>query len=543
MTPLFGVRVPVKAHALADPEKGSGIAMICTFGDITDVTWWRELSLPVRAIIQADGTLRPVSWGVDGWQSTDAERAQRLYDTIAGLSASKARAKIVEQLKESGDLIGEPRPITHAVKFYEKGDRPLEIVTSRQWFFKTIEFREALLARGRELRWHPEYMRARYENWVNGLNGDWCVSRQRFFGVPFPVWYPISDLGRVDYEHPIRAAEDRLPIDPSTDVPPGYRPDQRGVPGGFVGDPDVMDTWATSSLSPQLVCGWPDDEDLFRRTFPMDMRPQAHDIIRTWLFSSVLRAHLEHDSLPWWNAAISGFVTDPDRKKMSKSKGNVVTPLALLEEHGSDGVRYWAASGRPGTDTMFDTNQMRVGRRLAIKILNASKFALSYSRTTPRSCRCLPIDVAVDRAMIRNLAALVDEATAAFEEYDYARVLQRTESFFWRFCDDYLELVKGRRYGEQGAGSRRLGEHRPDRCAVGHAAPVRAVSGVRHRRGLVVVAAGSIHQAPWPTSARSCCRNWLTTARRPDRPTSVPISGPPISSSRFGSSDRKPSSR
>jgi valyl-tRNA synthetase len=506
VTPLFGVRVPVKAHPLADPEKGSGIAMICTFGDITDVTWWRELSLPVRAIIQPDGTLRPVTWGVDGWESTDADRAQRLYGTIAGLSASKARARIVEQLKESGDLIGEPRPITHAVKFYEKGDRPLEIVTSRQWFFKTIEFREALLARGRELRWHPEYMRARYENWVNGLNGDWCVSRQRFFGVPFPVWYPISDLGRVDYEHPIRSAEDRLPIDPSTDVPPGYRPDQRGVPGGFVGDPDVMDTWATSSLSPQLVCGWPDDEDLFRRTFPMDLRPQAHDIIRTWLFSSVLRAHLEHDSLPWWNAAISGFVTDPDRKKMSKSKGNVVTPLALLEEHGSDGVRYWAASGRPGTDTMFDTNQMRVGRRLAIKILNASKFALSDSRGQTSStdltevCR-RAIDVPVDRAMIRNLAALVDEATAAFEEYDYARVLQRTESFFWRFCDDYLELVKGRRYGEQG----------PEAAGSANSALTAALSVMLRLFAPFLVFVtdevwswwqpGSIHQAPWPTSA------------------------------------------
>jgi len=455
-TPLFGARVPVKAHTLADPEKGSGIAMICTFGDITDVTWWRELNLPVRAVIQPDGTLREVTWGAPGWESVDADRAQRYYADLAKLSASKARAKIVEELKASGDLVGEPRPITHAVKFYEKGDRPLEIVTSRQWFFKTIEYREGLLARGRELKWHPPYMEARYENWVNGLNGDWCVSRQRFFGVPFPVWYPISDLGRVEYEKPIAASEDRLPIDPSTDIPPGYRPDQRGAPGGFVGDPDVMDTWATSSLSPQIVCGWPDDDDLFKRTFPMDMRPQGHDIIRTWLFSSVYRAHVEHDSLPWWNAAISGFVLDPDRKKMSKSKGNVVTPLGLLEEHGSDGVRYWAASGRPGTDTAFDTGQMRVGRRLAIKILNASKFALSErpgadgAPPTPRA-EAGEIKAEVDRAMIRSLASLVSDVTEAFEGYDYARVLQRTETFFWRFCDDYLELVKGRRYGEQGA--------------------------------------------------------------------------------------------
>jgi valyl-tRNA synthetase len=453
-TPLFGVRVPVRAHALADPEKGSGIAMICTFGDVTDVTWWRELSLPVRAVIQSDGTLREVTWNAPGWESADAERAQRHYAELKGLSAAKARVKIVEQLRESGDLVGEPRPITHAVKFYEKGDRPLEIVTSRQWFIKTIEFREALIARGKELKWHPEYMETRFENWANGLNGDWCVSRQRFFGVPFPVWYPLDAQGRPQYDKAIPASEDQLPVDPSTDVPAGYRADQRGIPGGFAGDPDVMDTWATSSVSPQIVCGWPDDQELFKLTFPMDLRPQAHDIIRTWLFDSVLRAHLEHDSLPWTHAAISGWVLDPDRKKMSKSKGNVVTPLALLEEYGSDGARYWAASGRPGTDTAFDPGQMKVGRRLAIKILNASKFALSNT-TQPGApnpqAEAAEITAAVDRAMLRNLAALVTDVTAAFEGYDYARVLQRTETFFWGFCDDYLELVKGRRYGEQGA--------------------------------------------------------------------------------------------
>jgi valyl-tRNA synthetase len=492
VTPLFGVRVPVKAHTLADPSKGSGLAMICTFGDVTDVTWWRELGLHVRAVIQPDGTLGPQQFGAPGWESIDAGRAQQYYDELARLSAAKARVKVVEQLRAAGDLVGEPRPISHAVKFFEKGDRPLEIITSRQWFFRTIEFREALLARGQALEWHPSYMRARFENWTNGLNGDWCVSRQRFFGVPFPVWYPVAADGRIEYAKAIPAREDQLPVDPSTDVPDGYRADQRGVPGGFVGDPDVMDTWATSSLTPQIACGWPDDPDLFARTFPMDVRPQAHDIIRTWLFDTVLRAHFEHDSLPWIHAAISGWVLDPDRKKMSKSKGNVVTPIGLLEEHGSDGVRYWAASARPGTDTAFDTNQMKVGRRLAIKLLNASKFVLS--KAEPQG----PVTAGVDCAMLRQLAALADEVTRDFEAYDYARALQRTEEFFWRYCDDYLELVKGRRYGEQG----------PDAAGSANTALVASLSVLLRLLApflpFVTEEAwswwrpGSIHRASWP---------------------------------------------
>ncbi len=445
VTPLFGARVPVKAHHLADPEKGSGVAMICTFGDVTDVVWWRELGLPVRAIIQANGALRPLTWGEPGWESDDAARAQASYDQLSGLSAAKARVRVVEQLRESGDLTAEPRPITHAVKFYEKGDRPLEIVTSRQWFVKTMEFRQRLLQRGAELRWHPSYMQARLENWVNGLNGDWCVSRQRFFGVPFPVWYRIREDGSIDHDARLLPREDRLPIDPSTDVPDGYREDQRNQPGGFGGDPDIMDTWATSSLTPLIAGRWEEDPDLFSRVFPMDVRPQAHDIIRTWLFSTMLRSELEFGTLPWWNAAISGWVLDPDRKKMSKSKGNVVTPMGLLEEHGSDGVRYWAASGRPGTDTAFDSGQMKVGRRLAIKLLNASKFVLS--RPEPVG----PVTHLLDRGLLTSLRALVEDATRALEGYDYARALQLTETFFWSLCDNYLEMVKSRRYGDHGA--------------------------------------------------------------------------------------------
>ena len=495
-TPLFGASVPVRAHALADPEKGSGIAMICTFGDITDVTWWRELALPVRAVITPNGTLRPVSWGAAGWESRDVARAQHAYDQLAGLSASKARIRTVELLRESGDLLGEPRPITHQVKFFEKGDRPLEIVTSRQWFIRTVEYKDALISRGCQLQWHPEYMRHRYENWVNGLTGDWCISRQRFFGVPFPLWYPLRDDGSIDYQHPLVPDESTLPVDPSTDVPSGYRPEQRGESGGFVADPDVMDTWATSSLTPQIAGGWLEDPDLFARVFPMDLRPQAHDIIRTWLFTTVLRAHVEHDELPWRNAAISGFVTDPDRKKMSKSKGNVVTPMGLLESHGSDAVRYWSASIRSGANTTLDAtnaNQMKVGRRLAIKLLNAARFALMQA--TPRG----PITEPLDRGMLSSLSQLVEDSTDQLEAYDYARVLERTERFFWSFCDDYLELVKSRRYGD----------FTPEGAASANSAMLVALSTMLRLFApfLPFVTEevwswwrpGSVHQEAWPT--------------------------------------------
>jgi valyl-tRNA synthetase len=446
VTPLFGVEVPILAHELADPEKGTGIAMICTFGDTTDVVWWRELNLPTRALIGRDGRFLPADFADENWPVRDAELAQELYDReVAGKTVNQARAAVVDALRETGALIGDVREITHPVKFYEKGERPLEIVTSRQWFVRTLEQRAALLARGEELRWHPDYMRHRYRSWVEGLNVDWNISRQRFFGVPFPAWYPVDETGEVNFDVLLLADDERLPVDPSSDVPHGYREDQRGEPGGFIGDPDVMDTWATSSLSPQIAGRW--GTDLYQRVFPMDLRPQAHDIIRTWLFSTIVRSHLQFDSLPFSDTLISGFILDPDRKKMSKSIGNSVTPMPLVEQYGADALRYWAAGGRPGSDAAFDEGQLKIGRRLGIKILNASKFVLG--RLDDDVAGPSDVSAAIDLDLLALVSKLITATTDDFENYDYARALERTESFFWSFCDDYVELVKIRAYGEE----------------------------------------------------------------------------------------------
>jgi valyl-tRNA synthetase len=448
-TPLFDVEVPILAHPLAQPDKGSGIAMICTFGDVTDIIWWRELDLPNRTIIGKDGRILADAPDVI---TTDAARSA--YAELAGKTVFSAKKTVVELLQASGELLEVSKPFTHAVKFFEKGDRPLEIVSTRQWYLRNGArdevLREKLIPLGQQIDWHPDFMRVRFENWTNGLTGDWLVSRQRFFGVPIPVWYGLDENGERDYGRVLTPDLGALPVDPTTDVPPGYSEDQRGVPGGFDGEQDIFDTWATSSLTPQLAGGWQRDDELWNLVAPFDLRPQGQDIIRTWLFSTLLRSALEDDRSPWTDAAISGFIVDPDRKKMSKSKGNVVTPASILDQHGSDAVRYWAASSRLGTDAAFDPQnptQIKIGRRLAIKVLNAAKFVLSFP--VPEGAT---ITRALDAAMLATLDGVVRDATRAFEQYDHARALEITEAFFWTFCDDYLELVKERAYDQTDSG-------------------------------------------------------------------------------------------
>ena len=450
-SPVFGVEVEVRAHPLAKPDKGSGIAMVCTFGDLTDVTWWRELELPTRAIIGRDGR---VASDVPEWITDEAGR--KAFAEIAGKTVFSAKEAVVRLLADADLLDGEPKKIVHPVNFFEKGDKPLEVVTSRQWYIRNggrdSGRRERLIGRGSEIEFHPEFMRSRYTNWVNGLNGDWLVSRQRFFGVPIPVWYPLDAAGEPDYERPLLPGDDQLPVDPAVDAAPGFMPEQRDQPNGFIGDADVLDTWATSSLTPQIVGRWSRDEDFFAKVFPFDLRPQGHDIIRTWLFSSAVRADALHGAAPWKHAAISGWILDPDRKKMSKSKGNVVVPTDVLNEFGSDAVRYWAASAKLGADTAYEIAQMKIGRRLAIKLLNASKFVLNLGAT---EANVLTGDAAVvtnglDKSLLTRLSDVIEQSTRAFEAYDYARALSITESFFWSFTDDYVELIKDRAYGARG---------------------------------------------------------------------------------------------
>ena len=454
VTPLFHAKVPILPADHADPEKGTGILMICTFGDSNDVAFWQQSDLPLKQIIDRKGHLLTVDFNQAPFVSEQPDVAAKYYAELEGHYAKKARKRIAELLAEAGVLKAEPRSIEHAVKFYEKGDLPLEYVPTRQWFTRLLDHQQALLAQGEKVTWHPPHMSKRLEQWIEGLNQDWCISRQRFFGVPFPVWYPLDAQGEPQYDNPIFADEMQLPIDPQTATPTGFSEEQRGKANGFMADPDVMDTWATSSLSPQISSHWGEDDDRHQKLYPADLRPQAHEIIRTWAFYTIAKSYLHEKQIPWKHIAISGWVVNPDRSKMSKSKGNVVTPDSLLEEFSADALRYWAARAKLGADTIFDETVFKIGHKLVTKVFNASKFVL-MQLTPPEDNPDLALGEIshiahpVDCAWLAYVSDTVVQARVLFEDYDYSAALALTERCFWQFCDDYIELVKVRAYQQK----------------------------------------------------------------------------------------------
>ena len=465
ITPGFFAKVPIFPSEKADPEKGTGILMLCTFGDDNDVEWWRTHDLELRPMIARNGEAAPrtfVPYGSDdpGWGSLDPTRAQFFYDQLLGMPLEDVRTKIVEQLscpgtsamtmlgpedevETSNPLQSPPRPIEHVVRYYEKGTTPIEYIPSRQWFVRLMDKKPYLQEVGDKVQWLPEFMQKRYADWTDGLGHDWAISRQRYFGVAIPVWYPIDENADIQYDSYIVATDDMLPVDPTLTPAPGYDESQRGKPNGFIGEQDVFDTWFTSSMTPQILARWGEDGDRMSNLYPADLRPQAHDIIRTWAFYTIVKSALHNDNVPWHKAMISGFIVDPDRKKMSKSRGAPVTPMPLVNQYGADAVRYWASNGRPGMDMAFDPTVFTIGGKLVTKLYNAGKFVLMQEAEHGE------ITTELDRAFVNDLRDTVHRATNAFENFEFAHALQITETFFWdAFADNYIELVKRRARSE-----------------------------------------------------------------------------------------------
>ncbi len=461
-TPLFEAAVPVIADTKVDPEKGTGFVMCCTFGDPTDIEWWREHKLPLRIIVGNDGRLTAMD-GIGGpdWPSRDPELAHRTAAEITGLNVRKARGRMVELLAEAGKVLREEQ-VTQIVPCAERSGTPLEILVTAQWMVRLLDKKDLLIRKGRDMEWHPPFMLQRYEDWVTNLKWDWCISRQRYFGVPIPAWYSRrpGEEGKILMAHP-----DDLPVNPLATPPRGYAMEE------VEPDPDVMDTWATSSVSPQINsrainAEFAIDYERHRKLFPADLRPQAHEIIRTWAFYTVTKAALHEGVAPFRHMAISGWCLAEDRSKMSKSKGNTVTPERVLGTYGADVVRYWTASARLGRDTAFSEDVLKVGKRLVTKLWNASRFAGGhidgFEPTAPSAAAAVAagtISETLDLWILSRLAATAETATRHFEDYDYTDALATIERFFWAdFCDNYLELVKGRAYGEVGQGpAARLG--------------------------------------------------------------------------------------
>ena len=414
--PLFNYKVPILADKKVDPEKGTGIVMCCTFGDLADIDWWYAYNLPLRISIRTDGFM---------------DKIARKYE---GLAIKEARKQIIEDLKKN-KLLTSQKNIKHNVNVHERCGTEIEFLVTKQWFIKYLDLKKEFLVLGRKLNWHPKHMKVRYDNWVYGLKWDWLISRQRYFGVPFPVWYCKKC-------HEVILAEDKqLPVDPLIN-----KPEKKCKCGSkeFIPEKDVMDTWATSALTPYINAKWKEDEKTFKKIFPMDLRPQAHDIITFWLFNSVVKSYLHNKKLPWKDVVISGHGLDQHGRKMSKSKGNIINPIELLEKYPADAIRYWATGSKLGDDLAYQEKDVETGVKTIIKLWNASKFSFSHLNDFKKEKVKLEF---FDKWVLSKLNRIIDESTKDLEKYEYHKLKMLISNFFWStFSDNYLEIIKDRLY-------------------------------------------------------------------------------------------------
>ena len=416
IVPVFGQEVEIIADHRVDPEKGTGIVMCCTFGDQTDIEWYKAHKLPIKLSIDETGKMTEIA------------------GEYAGLKIKDARKKIKEKLKEEG-LIVKREKITHTVNVHERCGTEIEFYVSKQWFIKYLDLKEKFLEAANNIQWKPEYMKIRYDNWVNGLQWDWSISRQRYYGVPFPVWY-CKECGE-----PYVATEEELPVDPLVDKPKNAC---KCGHNEFEPERDIMDTWATSSMTPEINAKWGEQENLMEKIFPMDLRPQAHDIITFWAFNTIAKSVMHFDTIPFKTIMISGHGLDPKGKKMSKSNGNVIDPIVMMDKYSADALRWWASSAKLGDDLPFQEKDLSTGYKIANKLWNASKFAKMHLENVPKEKPELNI---IDSWLLSRLNSLAKECTERFEVCEYGRAKNKTEVFFWNeFCDNYLEMIKYRLY-------------------------------------------------------------------------------------------------
>jgi valyl-tRNA synthetase len=425
--PLFGYKVPIIFDESVDREKGTGLMMCCTFGDKDDIDKWFRYNLPLRVVFTKDGKI-------------DASVKQ-----YAGLPIKEARKHILNDLREAGFLLRQ-QVITHAVNVHERCGTEIEFLKTAQWFIKILENKERLVAAADDIEWYPQHMKTRYVHWVENLNWDWCISRQRFYGVPFPVWFTPGG-------HIVLADESQLPVDPLLDKPFGYK----GDAGSLIPEADVMDTWNISSVSPQIILGWAEKDNMMD-LYPNSLRPQAHDIIRTWAFYTIVKGIYHHGRIPWKNIVISGHVLDPHGNKMSKSKGNAIHPQDVMLKYGADALRYWAAGSKLGEDLPYQEKDVLTGKKTVTKLWNASKFTLlnfqGYNAAPLRELDMNSLET-MDYWLLTKLMNIVKTATESFDRYEYSAAKRETDVFFWQsFCDNYLEFIKHRTYNSAGDESR-----------------------------------------------------------------------------------------